>query len=947
MGGPSSHSRLAEWGVTRREAEVLGAVAERLSNAEIAARLYLSERTVESHVSALLRKLAIPNRVALGDFAHSLTGAEPPAAVALPAALLLGAESGALIGRERELDELRRRQARAFGGTGNVLVTAVTGEPGMGKSRLVAELAAETYAAGGQVLHGACFEDYRPPYDPFIQALGANAASLPKAELVRRVGPDVAALGTLVPELAVRLALATRGSSEPAVRQGATLGGILGYLTRAAARGRVLLVIEDLQWAAASTITALAGIARRTGTAPLHIVATCRAAVSDDHAPLELLDALHHLPAGQVLALHGLDEQGVAALVADLGGTQDPAVVHAAAGGNPLFVREFVRTGGVRSALRGLLSGRYALLLPRDLGVLEVAAVVGSEFDADLVARAHGQPLADVVESLERAEAVGLIARKGAGRFSFSHALYRDARYDVIPDALRRQLHGRIAEALDALARDDRLADLARHAAAAASSTGADVPAGLLTTSKLAARARRAARAAADEALEFNDLPAAVAGYRNALALTPEDDPERSELLLGLGRARFLSDRGGAEELAGALTGLRAAGDDEGAAEAEVMLGELAWIGSRWSDAQDHLGAAAALVEAQPSTVRSARVAADLARIQMISGDNAAARQSAARALDEAERFELPDLAANVLITRGPARVADGDLGGVEDLEAGVAIAARIGTPALARGYANLSYVNGLRGDRIASIAWRARARSAAETHGLGDLMRWADAHDADAALALGRWDDALRRAEAFIAAVETAAHYLVTVALRVRATVRLGRGNRIGALADAAAAVQFARGAGHPSNLLVALPFYARCLVDDDRHELAADVIAETLTAAAGNAVNVDLLSVALVLERLGRPEELRDLVSGIRLATPRVDAALAVASGDLAGAADVVEDLLSDRTAAAYLRLLAAERSGDPRSTELACGFYRNVGATAYVRRCEEALRRLRPPR
>ena len=99
-------SLLAERGVTRREAEVLAAVTERLTNAGIAERLYLSERTVESHVSSLLRKLDAANRVELGDLAKEiLTGPDP--SPPLPAPLALLADPERFVGRDREMDKLR------------------------------------------------------------------------------------------------------------------------------------------------------------------------------------------------------------------------------------------------------------------------------------------------------------------------------------------------------------------------------------------------------------------------------------------------------------------------------------------------------------------------------------------------------------------------------------------------------------------------------------------------------------------------------------------------------------------------------------------------------------------------------------------------------------------------------------------------------------------------
>ena len=146
-------SSLAQRGVTRREAEVLGALAERLTNAEIAERLYLSERTVESHVSSLLRKLGADNRVELGDVAKDvLAGVATTRPAPLPAPLALLADAGPFVGRREELDQLRRTWHRAV--EGRLLVGVVTGEAGVGKSRLVAEVAAEVYGAGASVALG-------------------------------------------------------------------------------------------------------------------------------------------------------------------------------------------------------------------------------------------------------------------------------------------------------------------------------------------------------------------------------------------------------------------------------------------------------------------------------------------------------------------------------------------------------------------------------------------------------------------------------------------------------------------------------------------------------------------------------------------------------------------------------------------------------------------------
>jgi hypothetical protein len=132
-------------------------------------------------------------------------------------------------------------------------------------------------------------------------------------------------------------------------------------------------------------------------------------------------------------------------------------------------------------------------------------------------------------------------------------------------------------------------------------------------------------------------------------------------------------------------------------------------------------------------------------------------------------------------------------------------------------------------------------------------------------------------------------------------------------------------------------------------RDTAAADAITEAISAARGNEVNLDLLNAALVLERVGRGAEVEVLAGAARLPTPRIAAARAIAAGDLAGAAGIAENRLENRTVAAHLRLLAAERAaGQSASRDLArtaSTFHRGVGAAAYVRRAEAVLHQLPP--
>ena len=196
--GEARSGLLDDRGVTRREAEVLDALGDRLTNAEIASRLYLSGRTVESHVSSLLRKLGVTSRLELADIAKELRAEAPLGAPALPASLELLADRSTYVGRRDERSQLLALWERAS--SGQILVAVVMGEAGMGKSRLTAEFASEVHARGGRVLFGACFEDVQAPFQPFVQALQDDVALLSDAELRRRVGAEGDALAHLLPE---------------------------------------------------------------------------------------------------------------------------------------------------------------------------------------------------------------------------------------------------------------------------------------------------------------------------------------------------------------------------------------------------------------------------------------------------------------------------------------------------------------------------------------------------------------------------------------------------------------------------------------------------------------------------------------------------------------------------------------------------------------------------
>jgi DNA-binding CsgD family transcriptional regulator len=559
--------------VTRREREVLAALGERLTNAEIAERLALSERTIESHVSSLLRKLEAANRIELAGLARQVFRGDRAGPRVLPPALRLLADPKGYCGREDERAQVDRLWARATAGTGQLLVGVVAGEAGIGKSRLAAEVAAAVHEDGARVLLGACTEDGVTPYEPFVQAIGDDLVGLDDHEVRDLVGAEAEPLSRILPGLAARLGTPPAHEVfDAAAGQAEIYAALLGYLTRSARRGPTLVVIDDVHWAGATTMGALRHLARTSGDAPVLVVLTTRVGSPDADGDVALLLAdLARMPSVGRIDLEGLDVGAVAALIERLGGSGDPAAVHAETGGNPLFVREVAdSTGSTGGSLASLLTRRDALLDADDLAVLDLAAVVGVEHDADLLAAAAGTTPLAVLESLERAEAAGLVlaAPGRPGRFAFTHGLFRTARHDALPTARRMVLHQQVATALAARDPQGRdLAELARHACAAAPL--GDARAALEHTVRAAAEAERAL--ALGEATEL---------YRAALEVTEFVQPPDPDLRLRLS-VRLGEVMQGAQ-LPGWRSVLLDAADQARALGDTAALAEVGWAWVRY-----------------------------------------------------------------------------------------------------------------------------------------------------------------------------------------------------------------------------------------------------------------------------------------------------------------------------------------------------------------------------
>ncbi|MGH9266329.1 MAG: ATP-binding protein, partial [Acidimicrobiales bacterium] len=322
---------------------------------------------------------------------------------------------------------------------GERVVGLVAGEPGIGKTRLVREMAVRV---SSEVLWAACWEgDGAPPYWVWRQLLRA----LDRDTILAEAAPGD---GRFQLFDAVAEAFATASQAQPLV-----------------------LVIEDLHWADEGSVRlleflahdprprrlAVIGSYRDTDLAPAHPFARC---VGD-----LVRDGVH-------LVLGGLGKRDVGALVAAMGLEENQVpVLHRRSGGNPFFLRELVRlsqeapASAVPAGIRPVVARRVRHLTPGTQDVLAAAAVVGAEFDAGLLAAVTGSPAATVLEAVDEARAAGLVVPSGeGGGFRFVHALVRESLHEGLSLAARAGLHRRLAEVMDERFGDARIPEIAAHA---------------------------------------------------------------------------------------------------------------------------------------------------------------------------------------------------------------------------------------------------------------------------------------------------------------------------------------------------------------------------------------------------------------------------------------------------------------------------------------------------
>jgi DNA-binding CsgD family transcriptional regulator len=457
------------------------------------------------------------------------------------------------VGRDREIAALGRMLEETAQGSGRVALIA--GEPGIGKTRLLAEVAERAAGQGWCVLFGRAYEsEGMPPYLPFTEALRQYVRLCPSSDLRTQLGRGAPDVAILVPELLERLPGIEPSPPLSEDERYRLFEGVTGFLLNIARAGGagLLLALEDLQWADEAALRLLEHLGRRLPEAPLLVIATCRTAEADRSQTFTAVvtSLQHERLCGQV-DVPPLSAQEAARLVEHLAGSP-PAqavvdAVHEETGGNPFFLEEVVHnlqsegrdlgdedvvaSMTIPESVRQVISVRLSRLRPECVRALQVASMLGDPFSFETLAAAAGVDLAPLLDALDEASASGFVREEGSGDYQFSHALVRETVYAGLSAPRRALLHAQVAAKLEAL----HQANAAAHAGELAHHFLLGGRRGDLVKAMayaLQAAERAMAQTALEEAIRYYQMALDAHGRSGE-----HDEARRCEMLLALARA--------------------------------------------------------------------------------------------------------------------------------------------------------------------------------------------------------------------------------------------------------------------------------------------------------------------------------------------------------------------------------------------------------------------------
>jgi tetratricopeptide (TPR) repeat protein len=455
-----------------------------------------------------------------------------------------------LVDRERERAELEQALREARAGRGHMLFLA--GEPGIGKTRL-AEHTADLAAQEGMVVAwGHCWENGAPAFWPWPRVIRALAREREPAELRLHLGPGAPWVAQLVPELAAAVPdLDPVPSLESAQARFALFDALTTFVASTSRATPTLIVLDDLHVADPGSLLALEFLAREIRNTSAFVLGT-----TQDLTPREDSEAYRLLVElgreGRRIPVGGLDRESIAELIQHRGGMSRgrgaAETLHAATAGNPFFVVELARLLAVEEdperppghltphvplpdTVRETIQRRLTSISPQLRELLEIASVIGTEFQVTTLASVASSEPDAVMRILDEGIAANLVVPHGVTRFRFAHGLLRETLYEALPAARRIELHRAVGSALERVYgpdHEDRLDSLAHHFLEAA-------PAG--DVEKAVGYALRAGR----KAMRLLAFEQAANVLRVALEVNESLQPDasrRAELLLALGEAQ-------------------------------------------------------------------------------------------------------------------------------------------------------------------------------------------------------------------------------------------------------------------------------------------------------------------------------------------------------------------------------------------------------------------------
>jgi len=631
---------------------------------------------------------------------------------------------------------------------GNTHVVSLAGEPGVGKSRLMGQFAPRDGALDVRV---SC--DSERAFGPFLDLVNRILGHRPVD--MEDLKQQAAALGVDEETRQLIGALLGLAGAPPVVRMAdeqqkrQVFAGIWQFLL-AAPRGRpALIVFDDLHWADRSSIELLGFLLERLNAVPIMIVLTIRpgfeqierSALRASHTAIHL----ERMSADESVAV-ARGFLAVTALPADL-----ERIIATRAEGNPFFIEELLQAllelgslavvdghavlaridVDIPDTVQGTVLARVDRLTPAERSLLQQLAVIGRNFSTDLVQEVTADE--NVGSSLDALARAQLLVSPAPNQWSFKHALIQEVTYETLLLRQRKELHARVAAALEARVANDpaSLEALAGHYARAEASE----------------KARRYSMAAGDLAAERMGFNEAMGRYETALKLWGSgDEPGRLALLEKLGYASLIGGdmARSRSALIEAESGWSGLGNVRRAGKALSMLGRAHWVTGEMDRAADVLQRAIALLEPEGPSLELAQAYAWAATLHMLVGDVQVGADLARKGLEIAEPLGIDGIRANLLNTLGVCESSSGDPIALKRLEEARELADRSGDPeAIGRAYVNLPDTLSRFGRFEEGVVLARRGREVTRKLGSPTFEWFIAANEATMLMYLGRYDEA------------------------------------------------------------------------------------------------------------------------------------------------------------------------------------------------------------